>query len=53
MILKKIIKCNVYKFNNLDEIDKLYEKQIRKEIDNLNHPMSMKQIEFVIKNPLT
>lgn len=53
MILKKISKYNVYKYYNLYEIDKFYEKQIQKEVDNSNHPISIKQIEFAIKNPYT
>ena len=48
----------INKFDDLDEMGKLHEKQklpklTQEEIVNLNSPICIKQIEFAIKNPLT
>ena len=56
MIIKEYYEqLYAHKFNNLDEMDqflKHYEllKLIQYEVDNLNNPITIKEIEFVVKN---
>lgn len=58
MVIKMIRDCYVDKLDDLDKMDKCHEKQklpklIQEEIDHVNTPTFIKQIQFAIKNSLT
>lgn len=56
LVIKKKRNYYVNKFDNLNEIDKCHVTKTSKAHsgrNNLNSPMSVKQIEFAMKNPLT